>query len=281
MSSKIPVLMAMLDVSQMTKEVAHASLIDDIYTSLSDIELELSRRRQDKDLVAKVESFLGEYLLSELKSSPKAVISRTIANPNKEFKYFLALTKEIRLEPLCFEYHDKFVARNPDKYHLARMYFAKTRKDGTQFLSSVRVVDFNKYEGDNFKSIVTLNGVNIVDFHHSLLFADHPFMKDNIVDITEWFNKTRTLTPNYYLYFLALFICHGVLFDNYLLENKGEFDFFMEKILPSMHEIKRIFGVNPLIYPLLPIKYEKAKDWMAYEWKLKDAVESKINGHKN
>src|SRR5687767_6880263 len=100
------------------EEKTRLNFVNEIYTPISLIELELSRRRKDKELVKKVEDFLGDYILPELKSEPKAVLSRALITPNQEFKYFMDIVKEINLEPLGLEYHDKLVAKNSEKYHL-------------------------------------------------------------------------------------------------------------------------------------------------------------------
>ena len=261
----------------MTKEIDNSSIINEVYTRLSDIDEELAKRRKNKKLVKSVEDFLGDYLLPEFKFEARSVISRPIITPNREFRYFMDLNAQMSLKPLGLEYHDKFVAKNPDKYHLARLYFAKEREDRSQFTSSVKIVDFNKYEGKNFKDVRTLNGDSLIDFHHSILIDEFPGMKGNLLDITSWFESARNVPGFYYMYFLSLFMCHGVLFDNYLLEDKGEQDFFIQKIYPSFLEVKRIFGVKPLIFPLLPIEYEKGTHWMCYEDGLRSKIEKKIN----
>ena len=138
-------------------EATHTTIVNEIYSTLSEIEHELVKRRKNKKLKKLVEDFLGTYLLEELRLKPRAVLSRTIINPNTEFRYFLDLAKELKLDPLGFEYHDKFVAKNPDKYHLAKLFFAKKRNDGTQFLSNIKIFYFNKYEGRDFKEIKTKN----------------------------------------------------------------------------------------------------------------------------
>lgn len=255
----------------------HRKLVHEIYTPLSEIQRELPRRRNDQRLMKNVADFLGRYLLQELTTEPKAVLSRTIISPNTEFRYFLDIAQEAGLRPLGLEYHDTFVARNPDKYHLARLYFAHTRKNGTRFLSSMRVVDFHAYEGKNVTDIQTIHGASLIAFHHHLLMAAYPDMHKNIVDISQWFQTTRHASPFYYVYFLALFVCHGVLCDNFLLGDKGEADFFSEKVYPSFQEIQKMFGVKPLIYPLLPIENEKDRQWMAYEAQLKPRVEAMLH----
>jgi hypothetical protein len=69
--------------------------------------------------------------------------------PNYELFYFLDLAETVDLDFALLEYsHDKFVAKNPDKYNLGKIIFhnGEGKKGGTK-LESVNVVNFNKTEG--------------------------------------------------------------------------------------------------------------------------------------
>lgn len=237
----------------------------EIYTPFEDIKAEIDRRWKDEELHKKVEDFFRENQIKELQSEPRAVLSRTLATPNAELFYFLDLAEDLELNPLILEYPDKFVAKNPDKYHLTRLFFYRKAKDLKSFpVSTSRIVDFNKHEGRKFSDIPTLWGENIVDFHHNLLYQAVPSLDGKVANFSNWFDSTRFSSKFYYLHFLSLFIRNGVLFDNFLIEDKEEGSFIQNKFLPSFREAQRIFGVKPLIYPLIPFDGEKHPHWLSY-----------------
>jgi len=246
-----------------------------IYTQFPQIKEEVERRWNDQNLKKRVEEFFGSNMLDVFSSRPRAVLSRSIGTPNKELGYFLDLAKELGLEPLILEYPDKFVAKNLDKYHLCRMFFTKVSKKGVMTpVATLKIIDFNEDEGKNLRDIKTTWGENIIEFHHKLLHSHYPEVENKILDFSEWFNKTRYISNHYYLYFLALFIRNGVLFDNFLIEDKEEGMFINSKFLPSLEEAERIFGMKPLIFPLLPFENEQFTQWLSYPEQVKNMLES-------
>ena len=260
-----------------TRKNTDTKLLSEVYTSLSDIKRELRLRRKDKKLRMKVEKFFGHHMFSALEKSPRAVLSRTIATPDIETAYYLDLLKDVDLKPLILEYPDKFVAKNKDKYHLCRLFFCRILKNKQSIpVSTVKIVNFNKVEGKNFHNIDTVWGENIIKFHHELLNAEHPQLRGKVMDFSDWFKETRTLSKYYYLYYLSLFVCNGVLFENFLVGDKEEMGFIKDKFLPSFKEVERIFGVKPLIYPLLPLESERNPHWPSYPESIKKRVDKNM-----
>ncbi len=255
--------------------VEDADVLELVYTPISVIKDEISRRWNDKDLRKRVNDFFGENILSVMKDEQRSVLSRSIISPNKELEYFCDISKELGIKPLLLEYDSKFVAKNPDKYHLCNLPFLDLDLDRSA-VSTIRnkVVDFNLYEGKYFKEIKTFRGDGIVNFHHDMLKIKDPSFGIEIHEFSNWFNKTRNLSEYYYLYYLSLFVCNGVLFENFMLKDKEEYKFFHKNILPSFKKVTEIFGVKPLIYPLLPIKHEKSHVWMSYDILLKGYVDN-------
>jgi hypothetical protein len=236
-----------------------------VYTSKSEAELELAKRWNDTELRNRVEQKLGTFMLKQLISAPRAVFSRSIISPNLEFNYFIDLVSDMQIEPLLLEYDGKFVAKNEEKYHLCKMYFLDhVGKRKTPVLSSFKIVDFNTNEGKNMSEIKTLNGQPLRDFHHGLLEQQYPGKSVSILDITNWFNSTRFLTEDYYFYYFSLFVCHGILFENFLTEDKEEVSYIKSHVFKSFIKVHEYFGVKPLIFPLLPIENEKFRTWYSY-----------------
>lgn len=244
-----------------------------IYSPLSEIKTEITKRRTNMKLMKKVRDFFGPWMLESLGNYPRAIMSRSIATPNMELANFIKLSSQICLTPLILEYPDKFVARNPDKYHLCKLYFLRKNKVGIPTtIDTLKLTNFNLEEGKKFRNIRTINGDNIIDFHHKLLFSSFPSLTDKVFDFSDWFGETRFLTEYYYLYFLSLFVCNGVLFENFLSGDKEEESFINEKLLPSFDEVERIFGVKPLIYPLLPFNSAKNTYWYSYPESIKEIM---------
>lgn len=244
--------------------VPSKSLPSDFYTPLSVAKEEIKKRWHDQNLKSRVESFLGDLLLDQFKNKPRAVFSRSITTPNFELERFLKLLDIIKLEPLFLEYPSKFVAKNFEKYYLCRLKF-KSKENSKNNNCALKIVNFNKTEGHPLNQIKTNHDKNLVDFHHHLLNLKYPQLAKEIFDFTDWFDSTRYKTKFYYLYFLALFVCHGVLFDNFLWDDRQEAKFVSSKILPSFNRIKELFGVTPLIVPLLPLESEKNEEWHWYD----------------
>lgn len=250
-----------------------------VYTPLSIAISELSRRQKDENLKLQVLDFWGKDYLPKLNGGPpRAVFNRPVISPTLEFRFFLDVAKMIKLKPLLLEYPGKFVTKSIDKYALGRLFFLgpEGKKHGHQ-LNSLTVVDFNHSEGGSLREVQTVFGVNLVEFHHRLLKDFYPKEDYRPTNFSHWFDSTRERTKYYYLYFFSLFIRNGILFENYLQEDESERNFFHEKVYPSFQELTRIFGVKPLICPLLPLDIEKQISWLSYPDKLKKKIETQYH----
>lgn len=245
--------------------------VNDVYTPLSEAKEEIWRRWNDKELRKKVEDFLGGDIPEIFKNGPSAVLVRDIITPNNEFNFFMDIAPCIDLPIVLLEYtKSKFVAKNANKYHLCLPhYYCGIGKKGGTKIRKEKIIDFNITEGKKLNSIKTFQKQSLIEYHHDLLFKKYSELKqENIFDLFDWFNDHRNINGYCYLHYLALFICFGVLFENFILGN-GEKDFTEKNILPSFHKLVEIFGVKPLIVPVTPIEYENNLFW----WYYKDGVE--------
>ncbi len=203
------------------------------------------------------------------------MLVRYIMSPTFEYSYFLDLCRDIRIDPLFLEFSsDKFVARNQEKYSLCRLSFFSTDDVGGKRVESrMRIVDFNKYEGKPLNEVRTIRGEKLVDFHHRLLERSGEYIPGSVVDFSTWFRKSTTKSKEYYyLYYLALFLAHGILFENFL-QNKAEISFTMGKVVPAFHKLVELFGIRPLIVPLAPREAGEAEHWEYYDKRLKPLIE--------
>ena len=180
---------------------------------------------------------------------------------------------KIELRPLCPEYlHDKFVAKSIDKYYLGALCFENgTGKRGGSKLTSVSIIDnFGHAEGKRICDLKTVQGNSLVDTHHRLLHATiiGEGATLDYFDFSNFFEKNGPSASRYYTYLFSLFICCGVLFENYLLDRKQE-KFTKETVIPSFRKAFDVFGVQPLIVPLGPRGDEENVHWRRYPGYLK------------
>ena len=251
--------------------------MSNIYTSLSVARDEIMRRWSDPVLRGKVEALFGDDLPEVFKGRPRLVMNRSVFTPNREIAYFLDVAREFDLEPLLLEYPDKFVARNPTKYHLCKMFFCDRNNCSDSEHRSIRVVDFNRHEGKGLPVVSTLWNQSLVDFHHESLFRKYPELNSprTLYNFLDWFNRHRVETE-YYFHYLSLFVCHGILFDNFMWDDEEEASFLEDKFIPSVVEVERHFGLKPLIYPLLPIEHERDHHWLYYDESERTFVKNKL-----
>ena len=221
----------------------------EIYTPLEEAKEKIWRRWNDQALKEQVTRFLGDIPVV-FQAGPRACYDRNVISPNNEFIEFLSLSSTTHLKPLGFEYiADKFVSNNMDKYYLGIMPFLKgLNRKNQRIYQYRRIIDHNKFNGESFKNVATIWGENIVDFHHRLISIK--LLAIDQYDASSWLMLNGKKASDYYLKFLALFICHGILFDNYDGGEEEEFD--RQVVFPAIGEITKIFHLKPLIVQLLP-----------------------------
>lgn len=255
------------------KDYVDNYISDEIYTPLPELTAELFRRRENSTLRRDVSSFFSKDFLEILGDEPRAILSRPIATPNMEMAHFLELASGLKLKPLILEFPDKFVAKNSEKYHLCKLSFIRERVGKNPILvDTLRIVNFNSEEGRNFADMKTTWGEGIINFHHRLLFEQYPTLRGSVSDFTGWFTHVRQLSKYYYMYYLSLFIRNGILFENFLPEDKEEAKFISKKFSPSFHAVIKQFGLQPLIFQLLPSRYCSNNRWYSYPEKMKQKI---------
>lgn len=253
-------------------------LKDDIYTSLGELSHELDRRVNDSGLRKLVEDRLESNILNVFGDSPRAVLARSIFTPNREFEYFFDVAESLQLNPLLLEYDGKFVAKNVEKYYLCRLFCMRhVGKKGGVLYKTHPIVNFNDNEGKYLSQVHTKRGDSLVEFHHELLASAYPGTSHDLVSITDWFNRTRSNGEHYYFDFLSMFIRNGVLFDNYIAEDKEERVFIRQRLLSSFKAVTSFYGVRPLIVPLLPIETESMTPWFSYSPRIAEIVDRVVS----
>ena len=239
--------------------------LDEIYTPLEEVKKELERRRNDKDLMAKVENFLGRDNLPDyFFEKPHAISIEDVATPNLYCWTFIGKANKIDLDPLHFEFLDDiFITTNHDKASLAKMSFYHGLDDDGNMIKTVRkIINLDgSEEKKKIREIKTLEGEYLVDLHHKLMLKNFPNAK--IFDGSEWFKSKGYCASKYYKHVLAMAICHGVLFENFL-DYGYEAKLVSDILIPALEEIEREFGLKPLIVSVAPVHKALEKYWLAY-----------------
>jgi len=157
-----------------------------LYTSLEEAKKEIWRRWNNAQLRKSVEDFI-ENVPVVFGCEPRACLARFVASPNKEYKIFLNLAKQVELKPVGWEYlHDKFCTINHDKLYLGKMIFLTDEKlPGTTIECCHRIIDFGETENAPIEAIKTKWGESLVDFHHRLLIIAG--LSIELSDASSWY----------------------------------------------------------------------------------------------
>ena len=184
------------------------------------------------------------------------------------------------MEPLFWEYYeDKFTSHNEWKHALGKLaFFGGVGKKGGVKIDAFNIIDFNYWGGEKLSAVRTLWGQPLIEFHHEFFDATFRPLSDCTFDASDWFTINGKNAHGYYQNFLSLFIRHGILFENFMLDEK-EFTFTRDVVLPAFIAVCRATGRKPLIVPLEPTTIEGERFWMCYPDKSKLFVLDKLNGN--
>jgi len=179
------------------------------------------------------------------------VMARQIATFRYEDVAFAELCQKHGLTPVWLEYTgDKMSSESSFKRSLLRVHFCSGRgkNGGLQLQKPKNLADLNLYVGKPINTIATQDGL-LVDFHHQ--HQDKVCLGAIRSDATKWVKKMGG-ARDYYEAFLAIFIAHAVLFEDYHGGESGKvLDHFTSIIFePAWQAVTKRFGVSPLIYPL-------------------------------
>lgn len=255
----------LLDKLNFIETRSDVEVLESIYTPFSEALLIIKERWGNDSLKAKIlrKGNLPEEILSL--TAPKLFICRPLIVPNLEISYFLDLASQSSLDHTFLEYRDTLVGRNKDKRALGKVICTKGKdKIHRCIYTKTSIINFNTEEGKKIDNINTLWNEPLVEFKRKLLANAFPGEEKNIINLTQWFNERRYSSKFYYQDYLTLFLRNGIIFENFLLGDPAEREFFFSKVLPSFKKVEDMFGVRPIIVPLLPFELEKSEGWLAY-----------------
>lgn len=240
---------------------------------------ELGRRRKIQRLREVSSQLISGDVPEPFRDRARLALLRYINTPNHETVRFLDITRGYPdTPPLLCEYpQDKFVPSNISKRLLGKLAFVSSEPSGTKSIDRLPVIDFAKSQNSKIADIKTLWGQPLVAFHHQLFRHALPgIAQEYWYDISPWYHRHGPTARQYYTSLLALFVRDGILFENFIIQQKEEAEFFRAIFLPAFLEVQRVTGVKPLIVALEPLESEGDKYWLSYPAHEKTFVEGLI-----
>lgn len=266
-------------------ETAAKSSLDEyangIYVTPEVAKEEIWKRWNNADLKREVEEFLGNDIPDFLKDAPKSVLARNIASPNREAMNFLKISKDLGLQPSFVEYlSDKFVSVNFDKRHLSKIFFYNGKgRSGGDKVSASEIVDMPKADGHKIYDVKTKWDEGFTEFHHRLFSEVLPQENISIFDASSWLARHGGDAQRYYEHYLALFLCHGVLAEMFLLYTEEDKAFFENIVMPAIQALEKRFGVLPLIVQIAPPETSADLSWKYYPEFMKTMIPCEYARH--
>jgi len=249
-----------------------------VYTPLSEAIEILKKRQKDTNLIQKIEKLLNNDIPKPLQKIDLCGVSeKQVATPSHDTRWFVELMKDNGLKAVFAEYHnDKFTSNNGFKHSLGQLHLHDDHNDrkGDNIEEKITIVDFNKYNGKPIKDVTTLWGESLVNFHKRL-FEISGIALDGLLfyDASDWLKRNGASADKYYERDLLLYICHGILFENFLLKG-SEGDFTKNVFLPAFRKVFELTGEKPLIVPIPPMDEEENAHWVSYSKKIRKHIES-------
>lgn len=267
------------DHGDIPKIVSDRKCFDDLlYTPLDQAWTILEERRKDKELEKNVLNLLNGDLPIHFNEGAKAVLFRNLISPNYEVRRFVSIVDGFSfLKPLFFEHiEDKFTSNNQLKRSLGKMYFVRSiGKKGGTIMQSENIIDFVESDGKLISEVKTKWGEGLVDFHHRYFAEKFRPMPDTFYSGSKWLKSKGANAQEYYKSFFLLFIRHGILFENMMLDSKEKV--FAEKVfLPAFISVYKALGVKPLIFALEPTDIEGDHFWTCYPASDKEYVTDRM-----
>jgi hypothetical protein len=173
---------------------------------------------------------------------------------------FAHAASSLALRPYWPTYHaEKYNTTNPEKVSCLRPRIQRPKLQSTR---NWLVDSHEKFVGTALGTI-PVGEASLQDVHTVARRLVLPTeLADNTFDISEWnidqafrFGGTDSdrLAPYYYNAVMALYICHGVLFEDFdggPNAEKGLGSFVQDVVMPAIRRVKVEFGFSPLIVHL-------------------------------
>ena len=226
----------------------------DLYCDADDARAELLRRQSDPVLAQRVRRFVGT--LPDLPLRPFTAFARHLPTARYEDADYVRLALSMGFdyeEVWWFSYlKDKFVTANHSKVKLAVLptadYANPGKKGGIRKRKHAVVHDIPHWDGRPIYEVRVKSGETLSAFHcqlrqHLLL----PKVAQNTHDLSAYLQRFGSAEA-YYPYFLALFVAHGVLVEEFEGPPSPELKLFKHRVvLPAVQRVIDAVGIAPLI----------------------------------
>jgi len=238
---------------------------------------EIERRRNDPDLIKRVEDYLQNDIPEHFsRSKPIFYFSRHLATPNYEVAHVIEMTKLYKYNLVVGEDHKGiFVSNNELKISLGKLPVVKgVSKTNDEIIENMTIIDFATSQGKAMDEISTKFGQSLPDFHHDLFKFVYP-ENPELVDESAWIDRNdRNNIVEQYKKILALLCVHGVMLESYVPE---ELKFVTEVVSPAFKTVERAIGVRPLIVEHISPELEVTRNWNSYPNNVYSFVKKKRN----
>lgn len=232
---------------------------DSMFHSAEEAIARAQDRRRDANLARQVSEFLQGDLPDYLGGNrPMLYLARHVATPNAETMHFLDSMRCTGARIVIGQDdQDKFVSVNAMKRALGRMPILSgpLSRSGPRphVLRRHTVVDFASSDGHPIHGVRTLWGEPLMEFHNRLFAKFVPGTWELVQD-APWIDRnSRGDLRAHYERLLALFVCHGVLCEDYWLDDSSDTSerwFVSEVLYPAHRATVARFGVPPLLVHL-------------------------------
>lgn len=251
--------------------------ISDLMMTPAEALQELEKRRHDPTLQKKVEEYLTGDIPKYFKDGPIFYLARHIVTPNFETLRFIHLTRQLGLKTVISQdSKGLFVSQNQVKRALGKLSISRrvTQKDGklNEQYQNVTIIDFNEADGKPFSDIKTVWGEKLINFH-ARLFSELGLKKIKSPDDAAWIDRHhRENLLEHYKHLMALFVVHGIFFENYNTDDEHEILFVKNILRPACRFIEQRFGYRPLITQVFPTSFESYRFWISHPGRILDIV---------
>lgn len=256
--------------------------LSEIITSPYEAMAELERRQKDISLRKKVEEYFAGDIPEYFQGKPVFHLARHIVTPNFETLRFIHLIQQLGLRTVISQdTRGLFVSQNNVKRALCKLpvCLRVTQKDGklNEQYQNISIVDFNKNDGKIFSEIQTVWGENLIHFH-TRLFKELKIPVVETPDDADWLDRHgRGNLLEHYKKLLALFVVHGIFFENYNIHDEHEAHFVRDVLRPASDFIKEQFGYRPLITEIFPMTFESYQFWISYPGRVRDIIRESMH----
>lgn len=243
---------------------------------------ELKKRQQDPELKKKVEEYLKGDIPEYFKDGPILYLARHIVTPNFETLRFIYLMKHLGMKTVITQdSKGLFVSQNHVKRALCKLpiCYRHSQKGNklNEHYQNFTVVNFSEADGKPFSDIRTLWGEKLADFH-TRLFSELMSEKVDSPDDSAWIDRHhRGNLLEHYKHLLALFVVHGIFFENYNTDDPHEADFIRHILRPACLFVEERFGYRPIIVQVFPTSFESYRFWISYPNKVLDIVRKSMH----